>query len=121
MDENNKTFDELNSKILIATAFKVTRTQVNKNSEAVDELKATNKLLAVENTNLRVVKSFKKEINNIQQYLRVDNIEVVGLPEPDDDNTDESNILQVINSLDRDYEDGYTSNDISICHVVPSQ
>ena len=110
-DENNRKFDELNSKILnIATAFEVTRTQ------------ATNKLLAIENTNLHdVVKSLKKEINNIQQYLRIDNMEVVDLPEPDYDNTDESNVLQVINSLDHDYGDRFTSNGISICHVVPSQ
>ena len=44
--------------------------------------------------------------------MRIDNIEVVGLPEPDDDNTDKSNVLQVINSLNHNYGDGFTSNDV---------
>ena len=46
--------------------------------------------------------------------MLINNIEVVGLPEPDDDNTDESNVLEVINSLDHDYGDGFTSNDINL-------
>ena len=57
-----------------------------------------------------------EEVNSINSYLRVDNIEVVGLPTPIDGESNEDLLLECLDSLEP-----VSSNDISICHEVPSR
>ena len=59
--------------------------------------------------------------NNIEQYLRVNNLEFIGLPKIDDnsDKTNEEVLLEAINTLDLGYE--VTSDDIDISHPIPTK
>ena len=59
-----------------------------------------------------------EEVNTINSYHRVDNIEVVGLPTPIDGESDEDLLLECLNSLP---VEPVSSNGISICHEVPSR
>ena len=68
----------------------------------------------------RKLAEMQKHIFSIEQYLRVNNIEVVGLPEPVDDETDESVLLEALNSLN-DLNHVLTGDDIDIAHPVPSR
>ena len=61
-----------------------------------------------------------KHLNSIEQYLRVNNIEIVGLPEPIVEETNEQVILKALNSMDEfSYE--LTKEDIDISHPIPSR
>ena len=68
-------------------------------------------------TQLRQV---QKSVNNIEQYLRVNNIEIVGLPDPTENQSHEEVILEAINSLENlAYE--VTRDDIDISHPIPTR
>ena len=91
------------------------------NCTAIKTIKESNDILKEENSTLNnEVKFLKKEINNLQQYLRVDNVEVVGLPHPDDESSDESNLLELFNSLDHESDRNFVQSDIDICHPIPT-
>ena len=61
-----------------------------------------------------------KHLNSIEQYLRVNNIEIVGLPEPIAEETNEQVLLEALNSLDElTYE--LTKEDIDISYPIPSR
>ena len=59
------------------------------------------------------------EINNIQQYLRVNNLEIVGLPEPNENEDDETLILNALNNLEG-IEQPIRHEDIDISHPLNS-
>ena len=44
--------------------------------------------------------NIQKHLNSIEQYLRVNNIEIVGLPEPIAEETNEQVLLKALYSLD---------------------
>ena len=54
-----------------------------------------------------------EEINTINSYLRVNNMEVVGLRAPNEGELDEDVLFECLDPL--------VSNDISICNEVPSR
>ena len=110
------------SHILNLTAsFEITKLQAADNSIAIKTLNDSNKIQKKENSTLKnEVKHLKKGINNIRQYLHVDDVEGVGLPLPDEENSEESNLLELFNSLNRESDRAFVSSDIDICHAIPS-
>ena len=101
-------------------SFEITKIQAADNSTAIKTIKESNDILKEENSTLNEVKFLKKEINNIQQYLRVDNVEMAGLTHPDDESSDESNLLELFNSLDHESDRNFVQSDIDICHAIPT-
>ena len=81
----------------------------NKNSELqqeVDTLKAAAEGGNNDNTLAEEIESLKKDLNEIDQYLRINNLEIVGLPEPqrgegdhDEDESEEELLLDALNAL----------------------
>ena len=61
----------------------------------------------------------KQEINSIQQYLRVNNLEVVGLPEPNNGESEETLLVNAFNQL-AGIETPVRHEDIDISHPLPS-
>ena len=62
----------------------------------------------------------KFEINEMEQYLRVNNLEIVGLPAPDEGESDTQLILAAINSL-QELTTEITVDDVDIAHPIPSK
>ena len=103
----------------VTTNLESTNKLVLENSTTIKNLKDSNDILQDDNIFLKSkISSLKTEINEIQQYLRVNNLEVVGLPVPDDVYSDEDNLIRTFNLLS---DDVYCKNDIDISHVVPSR
>ena len=46
------------------------------------------------------IAALQVEMNNIQQYLRINNLEIVGLPDPNDGESDETLLINALNDLD---------------------
>ena len=65
------------------------------------------------------VNELKDEVNSIQQYLRVNNLEVVGLPEPNNGETEETLLLNAFNELEG-LDSPIRNEDIDISHPLPS-
>ena len=61
--------------------------------------------------------SCNEHVNNIEQYLRINNIEIVGLTTEENDN-EEDVILEVLNNLE---DINITSGDIDISHAICSK
>ena len=59
------------------------------------------------------------ELNNIQQYLRVNNLEIVGLPEPNENEAEETLIVNALNNL-AGIDVPIRHEDIDISHPLPS-
>ena len=94
------------------------QSQVVDNSASIRNLEKTNDDLSAKNKVLcDQLKGANREINNINQYLRVGNIEVVGLPTPSE-NEDDEDLLECINSIHLDREP-VVKDDIDICHQIP--
>ena len=78
----------------------------------------------VHSTAIKVLENQLAEVqihlNAIAQYLRVNNVEIVGLPEPSDDETNEDVILSALNSLP-ELSFQLTSEHIDISHPIPSK
>ena len=78
----------------------------------------------VHSTAIKVLENQLAEVqihlNAIEQYLRVNNVEIVGLPEPSDDETNEDVILSALNSLP-ELTFQLTSEHIDISHPIPSK
>ena len=68
---------------------------------------------------IRIQKT-KYYINSIEQYLRVNNLEIVGLPEPGVNESNEDIIIEALNTLN-DLENKLSSADIDISHPIPSK
>ena len=78
--------------------------------------------LSEENETLKKnVIEIKRDLNSVQQYLRVDNIEIVGLPPPTESQTDENLLVEALQSLELEDHAPLTKEHIDICHEVPSQ
>ena len=76
---------------------------------------------AAEETKQEMVE-LKKQVNEIEQYLRVNNVEIVGLPNPlpETNETEETVIINALNSL-RGLEIVVRPEDIDISHPLPSK
>ena len=59
------------------------------------------------------------ELNSVQQYLRVNNLEVVGLPDVNDGETEETLLVNAFNQL-QGMDDIVRPEDIDVSHPLPS-
>ena len=68
------------------------------------------------------IAELKKQLNEIEQYLRVNNLEIVGLPNPlpDTNETEETVMIEALNSL-RGLDIVVKPEDIDISHPLPSK
>ena len=66
------------------------------------------------------IREINHHINSIEQYLRVNNLEIVGLPEPGVNESNEDIIIEALNTLN-DLENKLSSADIDISHPIPSK
>ena len=96
------------------------------NMAEIANLKDENKIFLdkndyINNENILLNKkviSLQDQMTNVDQYLRVNNIEIAGLPDVSNDEV-EGTILEALNGLKP--VKPITSNDIDIFHVLPSQ
>ena len=65
------------------------------------------------------ITTIQTEINSIQQYLRVNNLEIVGLPEPNHGETEEKLLINAINELEG-LAEIVRPEDIDISHPLNS-
>ena len=90
----------------------------NVNNEQIDT--NTEKIKAIE----LEISGMNKHLLGIEQYLRVNNIEIVGMPEPsvvnDELESHEEVLLKVLNSL-KDLDYTLTKEDIDISHPIPTR
>ena len=73
----------------------------------------------IENIRKEIIE-IQEEINSIQQYLRVNNLEVVGLPEPNRGESEETLLINAINQLEG-LNDPIRPEDVDISHPLNSQ
>ena len=66
------------------------------------------------------IAGLKAELNSIQQYLRVNNLEIVGLPAANDGETEETLLINALNDLDG-LEEIIRPSDIDISHPLNSK
>ena len=66
------------------------------------------------------IEKLKEEINSIQQYLRVNNLEIVGLPAANNGESEETLIINALNEL-VGLDDSVRPEDIDISHPLPSK
>ena len=60
------------------------------------------------------------EVDGLQQYTRVNNIEIVGLDgEPNGEESVEEMVLECLNGLVENNGEKFTAPDIDICHILP--
>ena len=104
----------------LESMIEVIKTQSLQNASTIQAVQATNVNLTEENSELKkAVNKLRTEVDEMHQYSRVDNIEIVGLPPSNIDYPDERMLLETFEQLQ--LETPITANDISICHVVPSK
>ena len=119
---------ELTAKVdgLIATVSAIDNRSANNAADAlnlkekVTNLENKNTLLSTEVEKLnKQVSDISNQLAGIDQYLRINNIEIVGLPDQREGEVDETIKLEVLNSLN--IEMTISPEDIDICHALPSQ
>ena len=124
----------------LVAKFEVISNIATKNQEEIVTIKAQNATLVQENDNLKrevetvkagrqndngdnelktKIEELTKRINEIDQYLRINNLEIVGLPEPDKEagETDEKIIINAVNLL-ADLPEPIRPEDIDISHPL---
>ena len=108
-----------------------------KNSVEKTVLKKSNEEMKIDNANLNrlnnelqgkfdkavdEVSNLRDQINEIEQYLRVNNVEIVGYPDFDSTTIDyEDMLLEVFNQLPGFQENPLTKADIDICHPLNTE
>ena len=104
-----ESFNNLSSRVDgLVNLISFTQSQVADNSATIRNLERSNESLINDNSRLiKEVTDFSNGLNNIEQYLRVDNIEVVGLPQPDDIVTDEQMVIEIVNQMSTEEGRGY--------------
>jgi hypothetical protein len=124
---DNLKFEELSTKLDgIHAALLLTEARSMSNAALIINVDAENKLLKEENNRIILqnddlktkINTSNEQIDNIEQYLRVNNIEIVGIPTIENAVEEERVILQVLNSLE---DITVTANDIDICHPIPTR
>ena len=65
------------------------------------------------------MKAVQIELNSIQQYLRINNLEIVGLPEPNQGESEETLLINAINNLEG-IDEPIRPEDIDISHPLNS-
>ena len=136
-EPNQPILQSVNDLMATVTQFQQTQTQFQQTlfqhtqqiqnlQEANDKTNRVNGELAVECTKLSTENSdMKAQIEGIETYLRVNNIEISGLDDPifDEESQDletvEQQIINCINNIDEEVE--ISSDDIDICHELPGR
>ena len=97
-------------------------TDINNRTGAVEENFAEFKIK--QNDNMKLFQDeldvVKSEINEIEQYLRVNNLEIVGLPPPIEGETCTAQILEALNTL-HELNEEITTDDVDIAHPLKSK
>lgn len=117
-DENNAKLDTLRvdiSKVRadvndLKTLYNNLKSETNKNSEDVEKLFNLNSELSV------AVKVLKREVADLQQHTRKNNIIISGIPV-----TPREDLFSIINSIARVLDIDYHGEHISAAHRLPSQ
>lgn len=102
-------------------------TRCNQNTAEIFSLKESNFILVNKNETLQVeinrqgeeIGVLSRQLEGVDQYLRVNNVEIIGLTEPEGDETDEDVVIKAINGMIPPTP--LTPKDIDICHVLPSK
>ena len=81
-------------------------------------LDATNTTNAIDELR-KEISALQEEVNSIQQYLRINNLEIVGLPQPNENEDDETLIINALNNLDG-IDAPIRHEDIDISHPLNS-
>ena len=135
-DFKNNVMADIDLKFIeLTAAINYIRTQTTSNTSEVLKLKNENITLSKENelVNLKLsnlkkelvnlkVKSNKQEehINTLDQYLSVNNLEIVGIPPAEQaGDSVEDTLLEIFNDLP-DLSNEVSENDIDVCHILPS-
>ena len=119
---------------LLFTNFKLLSATVANNEKEMADVKAKNVQLQEELETLKregtvgggnaEIKDLTNRIDKIDQYLRISNVEIVGLPNPintdDHKETEENLVLNAINSL-QDLPNPVRAEDIDISHPLKSK
>ena len=85
-----------------------------------DELEELNDENAEENGFAAKFEELQDQIDEIEQYLRANNVEMVGLPAPNDGESEETLIVNAINSL-AGLPEAIRPEDIDISHSLPTR
>lgn len=106
----NARFDEFNEKI----------TKISHNVETIktsmSELKAENETLKTECLNLKTENiKYRNELNNLNQYSQIDNLEINGIPE-----TQNENIYEILQCVAKKINVPFSRDQVSIAHRIPT-
>ena len=117
----------------LAASIETVRSQAIFNSSEIIKLNTKNQELSVRNEKLvnglqnrnfnkfdEEIKTINRHLNGIEQYLRVNNLEIVGLPEAELDETNEDILISTINSLEG-LRNEITAADIDISHPISTK
>ena len=119
---NNNPEDQL-SKLngLIDTlneTLNILRNEICTNSTKIVELAVENARITSENKAIVTkLSEMKTQLDRTEQYLRVNNVEIAGLEESSEGNSDEQIALTFFNDL---LGVPITKDEIDICHAIPS-
>ena len=111
--------------LLMASMELINSQTTSSNTAEIQNLKNCNELLRSESlkqkytTTQDKIKDHETHLNDIEQYLRVNNLEIAGVPEATENLSDEEILLEVFNSLP-ELPESITEKDIDICHIIPS-
>ena len=112
---------------LLMASMELINSQTTSNTAEIQNLKNCNEELRSECESLKQkytttqdkIKDHETHLNNIEQYLRVNNLEIVVVPEATENLSDEAILLEIFNSLP-ELPESITEKDIDICHIIPS-
>ena len=106
--------------VRLTTANNELRQETRALRRTIDELKDNNDNNNPENNITSELKEIRNQINDIEQYLRVNNLEVVGLPQPGQGETEEKVLIEAFNSLNG-IDIVVEPDDIDISHPLNSR
>ena len=112
---------------MLMASMELINSQASSNTAEIQNLKNSNDDLRSECESLKQkyaptqekIKDHGTHLNDIEQYLRVNNLEIVGVPEATENLTDEATLLEIFNSIP-DLPEPITEKDIDICRIIPS-
>lgn len=123
----------------LCASFEIIKTDTSKN--AAEILILTQKNIELKTNNEQLTETFEvfkekgnqnffnmqedinlihKQLNEIEQYLRVNNLEIVGLPEPNENESETEMIVEALNTL-QFLQDEIRIGDVDIAHPIPTK
>ena len=126
-DQPSPEITDLTSKFdSLLSHFNVLESRCNNNTAEIFALKEINGVLVGKNENLvhqvnnheDEILQLTRQVDGIEQYLRVNNVEIIGLNAPVEGASDEEVVIDAINNMNPTTP--ISTNDIDICHVLPT-